>query len=180
MANQVSTEKSRLRRSTKLVLQGIAPEDRRMRSERICMAIVQRYSSAAIVATFASTILEPDLDILWDLGFFKDRVALYPRIAGSALIWCEVQQLAQLQSGDFGLRQPRGEASNKIPDLILIPGLLFSRDCHRLGRGSGHYDRFLSALSGGEHKIGVCFRKQLVNELPAEDHDVRMDAVITD
>jgi 5-formyltetrahydrofolate cyclo-ligase len=180
MANQGSTEKSHLRRSAKLLLQRISPEQRRAWSERICAVIVERFPSAAIVATYAPTGIEPDLDVLWGLGYFRDRIALYPRVSGLALVWCEVQHLNQLRLGDFGLRQPDGDGSKRIPDLVLVPGLWFSRDCHRLGRGSGHYDRFLGLAGGAYQKIGVCFRMQLVAELPAEDHDVRLDDVVTD
>jgi 5-formyltetrahydrofolate cyclo-ligase len=180
MANHGSREKANLRRSAKLLLQRLSPEERRARSERICVAIIDRFPQAKTVATFAPTIMEPNLDLLWTLGFFKDRIALYPRISDTTLIWCEVEHLAHLRPADFGLREPEGDGSNKVPDLILVPGLLFSRDYHRLGRGAGHYDRFLCTLDGNCQKIGVCFRAQCVTELPAEEHDVRLDGVVTD
>jgi 5-formyltetrahydrofolate cyclo-ligase len=180
MANSGSTEKAELRRSAKALLRRLPPDERRTCSERICVAIIDRFQSAKTVATFAPNPTEPDLDLLWALGFFEDRVALYPRINGTSLIWCEVKHLSQLRPGDFGLRQPEGKGSEKDPDLVLVPGLLFSRDCHRLGRGSGHYDRFLSTLDSGSQKIGVCFRAQLVDTLPAENHDVQLDGLVTD
>jgi 5-formyltetrahydrofolate cyclo-ligase len=180
MANQGSTEKSRLRRAAKSLLQRVSQEQRRAWSERICTTIVERFTSAAIVGTYAPTSIEPDLDILWELGYLRERIALYPRVSGSALVWCEVQHLSQLRPGDFGLRSPDGDGSKRVPDLVLVPGLLFSRDRHRLGRGGGHYDRFLGLAAGAYQKIGVCFRMQLVPELPAEEHDVRLDDVVTD
>jgi 5-formyltetrahydrofolate cyclo-ligase len=180
MANRGSTEKANLRRSAKVILQRLSPDERRTYSERICVAIIDRFAWARTIATFAPTKTEPNLDLLWILGFFNDRVALYPRISGTSLIWCEVEHLAHLRLADFGLRQPEGDGSQRVPDLILVPGLLFSRDHHRLGRGAGHYDRFLGTLDGSCQKIGVCFYAQLVNELPAEEHDVRLDGLVTD
>lgn len=69
--------------------------------------------------------------------------------------------------------------------LLLCPGRAFSRDGVRLGRGGGHYDRFLAGIRSGPpapavFALGVCFSVQLVDGLPAEAHDQRMDAVVTE
>ena len=50
----------------------------------------------------------------------------------------------------------------------------------RLGRGGGYYDRYLAALPSTVSKIGICFALQMVDVLPTELHDVRMDAVVTE
>ena len=63
-------------------------------------------------------------------------------------------------------------------DLIVVPGLAFTPEGSRLGRGAGFYDRFLSTISRTTLKIGVCFEFQLVSEIPQESHDVKMDAVV--
>lgn len=67
--------------------------------------------------------------------------------------------------------------------IILVPGVAFDRDGARLGRGGGFYDRFLSGIHerGGARPVfvGVCFEEQLVDEVPCEGHDMRMDAVVT-
>jgi 5-formyltetrahydrofolate cyclo-ligase len=63
-------------------------------------------------------------------------------------------------------------------DLILVPGLAFTSEGCRLGRGSGYYDRFLSKIPGTTFKVGVCFDFQFLAELPHEPHDVKMDVVV--
>ncbi len=77
----------------------------------------------------------------------------------------------------------RNEADLHLPDsidLILVPGLAFSRDRHRLGRGGGFFDRLLSGRAANAFKLGLCFSFQLLDHVPVEGHDVVMDAVITD
>jgi len=65
------------------------------------------------------------------------------------------------------------------PSLETLWSLAFTREGHRLGRGAGFYDRFLGASPPDIIKAGICFDFQVVPELPAEPHDVRMDLVIT-
>ena len=67
-----------------------------------------------------------------------------------------------------------------VPDFVLVPGLAFSRDGHRLGRGGGFYDRLLAGRARDAVKVGVCFALQLHEAIPSEVHDVVLDAVITD
>ena len=62
-------------------------------------------------------------------------------------------------------------------DLILVPGVAFDWRGHRLGRGKGFYDRLLAEMRG--IKCGVAFDEQMVEEMPAGTHDVRMDFIVT-
>ena len=60
----------------------------------------------------------------------------------------------------------------------LVPGVVFDRAGNRLGYGKGHYDRVLAGTPG--QKIGIAWEMQVVTEVPAEPHDVRMDTVVTE
>jgi len=62
-------------------------------------------------------------------------------------------------------------------DIIIVPGIAFDKANNRMGRGKAYYDRFLNPLKS--LKIGVCFSFQLFDEIPADEHDIRMDMVIT-
>ncbi|EQC46862.1 5-formyltetrahydrofolate cyclo-ligase [Bacteriovorax sp. Seq25_V] len=73
---------------------------------------------------------------------------------------------------------PSEDSEEVVPEILLIPGLAFSRDGARLGRGKGYYDRYLE--NKNLIKIGICFHEQLVDEVPMEETDVKMDFVITD
>lgn len=74
------------------------------------------------------------------------------------------------------------ESSEAAPefDVIIVPMLGFDpATLHRLGYGGGYYDKFL-ATQPRARKIGVCFEANWVMQLPAEPHDIAMDAIITD
>ena len=65
-------------------------------------------------------------------------------------------------------------------DVVIVPGLAFTRRGDRLGQGGGWYDRLLAELPDDCTTIGVGFSIQLVDDLPVEPHDTRVDVVITE
>jgi 5-formyltetrahydrofolate cyclo-ligase len=75
---------------------------------------------------------------------------------------------------------PEADIEPSWPDLVVVPGLAFTAAGDRLGQGGGWYDRFLSGIRADCVTVGVCFAEQIVDELPVEAHDVRMDHVVTD
>lgn len=109
-----------------------------------------------------------------------------------------------LAEGSFHIMEPIGKLfpEEKYPEIevAIIPGMSFDDTGHRLGRGKGYYDRFLTKLRGTEvdksgtevdksdtedknlgtevYKIGVCFGFQKLQEIPFESHDILMNEVI--
>lgn len=85
--------------------------------------------------------------------------------------------------GRFGLREPdvpSGAAGLRDGfDLIVVPGLAFDAAGRRLGQGYGSYDRFLRGLRKGGKAVGLAFSWQLVEEVPVDEWDVPVDAVVT-
>jgi 5-formyltetrahydrofolate cyclo-ligase len=80
-------------------------------------------------------------------------------------------------------QSPKTEQDLHLPDtidLILVPGLAFSKDRQRLGRGGGFFDRLLGGRAAQAFKLGICFSFQIVDTMPAETHDAVMDAVVTE
>lgn len=102
-----------------------------------------------------------------------------------------------LAEGSFHIMEPIGKLFpvEKYPEIevAIIPGMSFDDTGHRLGRGKGYYDRFLTKLWGMEenhcerkeadgtevYKIGICFGFQKLQEIPFESHDILMDEVTT-
>lgn len=83
----------------------------------------------------------------------------------------------------LGMTQPVEDTPEVDPihvEVILAPGLLFTADGRRLGRGGGHYDRLLARLPLGVERIGVTTEARVVPELPAEEHDIPMTAIVTE
>ena len=73
----------------------------------------------------------------------------------------------------------RSAGSLVTPDFLLVPLLAFDRRGHRLGYGAGYYDRTLAALPGA-FALGCAYAVQEVPDVPAEPHDMRLDAVATE
>jgi 5-formyltetrahydrofolate cyclo-ligase len=65
-------------------------------------------------------------------------------------------------------------------DLVIVPGVAFTAEGERLGRGRGHYDRFLASQATHAATIGLCFANRLLPALPTELHDRRVDQVIAE
>jgi len=81
---------------------------------------------------------------------------------------------------DVEVAVPEDDVEPSWPDVVIVPGLAFTAGGGRLGQGGGWYDRFLAAVRPECTTIGVCFAEQVVDELPLEPHDVRVDVVVTD
>ncbi len=81
----------------------------------------------------------------------------------------------------FGIKEPIGENFVQLEqiDLVVVPGIAFDKNNNRLGRGKGYYDKLLPKLISA-YKIGVCYRLQLLEEIPFDEKDVKMDFVVTD
>jgi 5-formyltetrahydrofolate cyclo-ligase len=65
-------------------------------------------------------------------------------------------------------------------DLFIVPGVAFCADGRRLGNGWGYYDRLLAGVGSTAVKVGLAFDCQLLPWLPSQEHDVRMDLVVTE
>lgn len=103
-----------------------------------------------------------------------------PRVNGNTLEILPYDALG-LQSGAFNIEEPTGDeiVDGKDIDLIIVPGIAFDYKGNRVGRGKGYYDRLLRETTA--IKIGVGYDFQLLEEdIEVEDHDVKVNAVITD
>lgn len=81
-----------------------------------------------------------------------------------------------------GLRCPEKGCPMPVEliDLVIVPGVAFDTDGHRLGRGGGFYDRFLGQAGFIGRCIGLCFDCQVVDAVPRAGHDVVMNHIATD
>ena len=111
----------------------------------------------------------------------EGKSILWPRIRSGVMDFAQAR-VADRIPGAFGiLEPPTGAPSADLGtcELVVVPGRGFDRQGVRLGRGKGYYDRALGAAAT-PLTVGVGFACQLVDRLPSEAHDQRMEAVITD
>jgi 5-formyltetrahydrofolate cyclo-ligase len=88
----------------------------------------------------------------------------------------------RLLPGPLGILEPSPAAAELTPDVVLVPLAAFDRKGHRIGYGAGHYDRTLAHLhkSKAFAAIGLAFAAQKVKTVPALQHDVALDYVLTE
>lgn len=79
----------------------------------------------------------------------------------------------------FGIGEPDGELFEQVDkiDLIIVPGVAFDKSLNRLGRGKAYYDKLLRNTQA--LKIGVCFDFQMIESVPIDKYDVKMDLIFT-
>ena len=141
------------------------------------------WKNAGSILFFAP--LPEELD-LWPL--LEEELAVGKTIAlpgfnpaGQSYIARQVRNLQHdIALGKFGIREPAAgclETPMDRLDLILVPGVAFDRSGRRLGRGQGFYDRLL--MNTGGVKCGIAFDEQLVDDVPAEPHDAKVDFILT-
>jgi 5-formyltetrahydrofolate cyclo-ligase len=125
--------------------------------------------------------VRPVLDRLRAAGH---RVTL-PRVVGADLplsfaAWSGSD--AELTDGPYGTRQPAGDLEEVLPGILILPLLAFDRHGVRLGYGGGYYDRTLARLrdAGPVVAIGAAYSAQEVTALPNDEHDQRLDWVVTE
>ena len=154
----------------------------RLRASAAIFSAVERlpeFRAARTVAVFAALPDEPATDEVLARWASTRRVVL-PRVEGDAMRFYACRPDA-LVFGAFGILEPQGERpcpAGEI-DLVVCPGVAFTAGGRRLGRGRGYYDRYLGDPAFRGFRVGVCYAHQLVDDLPVEPHDVRMDRVIT-
>lgn len=106
----------------------------------------------------------------------------YPRVNGEELEFVVIEALGELSPGAYGILEPG--CGPPLPcveiDLLVIPGVAFDLLGHRLGFGRGYYDRGLSRCRPDVEKVGFAYQFQVVEQLPADDHDIRMTRVVTE
>ena len=179
--------KKSLRREMKAALATLSPAEAAELSQRACgnLAALPEFASAKSIMLYVP--IPGELDCLpavraaWDRG----QNVLVPRVSPSqagVMHAIRIQGEHELQPGSYGIREPREGRPWEIDriDLIVVPALAFDRAGHRLGRGGGFYDRFLTRRASHSTACGIGFSLQVVDELPREAHDQPLDLVATD
>jgi 5-formyltetrahydrofolate cyclo-ligase len=181
-----AVEKAALRRE---ILNALASVDRERVRRRVRelpdrLAENDAYRRSQRVLVYLPMAEELPLLELWQSVIGSGRRLYLPAIAGRELIFREWGDAdpASLVPGAFGIPVPAEECEPwdgrpVPPSLAIVPGLGFTENGGRLGRGGGYYDRFLLQYKWLP-TLGICLREQIRENLPLESHDVGLDGVI--
>lgn len=104
-----------------------------------------------------------------------------PSINGDYLEIKEFKGINNLiENSNFGIPEPEGNTLSNINeiDIIFVPGVAFDRNLNRIGRGKAFYDKLLSNFKNP--KIAICFDFQIVDSIPIESNDIKMDMIIAE
>src|SRR6185436_18353950 len=87
-----------------------------------------------------------------------------------------------LASGQWGIREPKPEAAEVAPDILLVPLLAFDRGGNRIGYGAGYYDMTIAKLRAMKPvvAVGLAFAAQEIGQVPVTPRDARLDLVLTE
>ena len=103
-----------------------------------------------------------------------------PKVEGKKLVFYAIQGKKDLESGVMGIMEPKSSCLRIGDEFapVIVPGIAFDREGHRIGYGGGYYDRFFDE-EPDHPRFGIAYPFQLFDSLPAEAHDKGMDMVIT-
>lgn len=150
-------------------------------SARICRQVLTdpHWAKANTVFLYHALTDEVDTTMLIDAAMQEGKTVLLPVIDGDGLR-LKIHTGAT-QTGSYSIQEPIGEEFTcyKEITLAIVPGMAFDKKGNRLGRGRGFYDRTLPKLAEA-YKIGLCFPFQLLESIPCEAYDIKMDAVLYD
>ena len=182
----MSLSKEDIRNTISTLLQQKKDAEYYQQSDKISQNILQLLSSGnfqdnCTVGGFTPLRDESCWHTKFNPQICKGRLCFPALFTSPNLMTFHVAALEELEiREDFGvaIKVPRKNAPECRPQILLIPGVAFTRKGLRLGRGKGFYDRYLATFKGV--KIGVCFKEQVLKDIPKDSHDQQMDYVITD
>jgi 5-formyltetrahydrofolate cyclo-ligase len=161
MDQSLQQQKAALRAEMMKRVRQMTAEDRESSSDEICERVLEmaQWAEAQTAVLFIPLPSEPVITPL--------------------KLDCDARKVACINIP----QSPKADTELHLPDtidLILVPGLAFSKNRQRLGRGGGFFDRMLGGRAAGAFKLGICFSFQVVDAMPSESHDVTLDAVVTE
>lgn len=186
-SNSLDSAKSRLRAEVRDRVRGMDAGTRAEASRNACARIEadRRFAGASSVMLYMPLRSELDVTPLAMAALRQGKRVSVPRTdaATGTLTPIGVDSLDgdAMREDAMGVRTPASgaEVAPESLDLVVVPGVAFDRAGHRLGRGAGYYDRFLSRIAAHTATAGICFDEQLVDAVPHGEHDRRVDCVFT-
>lgn len=173
-------DKQQLRQTVKQLKRGLTPAERESLSQRICTAIESLPGFDRVMHLMLYHPLPDEVDTRPLLAKWGESKQLYlPIVKGDDIVVAPYHAEA-VRQGAFGIWEPDATTAvaPALLEWIVVPGVAFDRALNRLGRGKGYYDRLLRQTPA--RKIGIGYGLQLLDEIPAEPHDIKMDLIVTE
>jgi 5-formyltetrahydrofolate cyclo-ligase len=182
-----TAKKSDIRKMLRERLEAISPEERRRRSAAACAHLLAspEFLAARVIMLYLSMPTEVETAAIALRAWQEGKTVAVPVVNWEQRRMLPVE-ITSLQTGlttvGPGVREP--VSGKPIPpnllDLVIVPGLGFSPDGYRIGRGMGFYDRFLAQEEFLGLSCGLAFEDQVVEGIPVLDHDMPLSMLVTD
>ena len=164
----------------------MSEKDRAAESRSLCRRLVELLPDDPVVIC-AYMPMSDEVDIKPLLQDLLDRKysIFMPRYEGGKLTFRKVEDLSILSPGSFDIPEPpitAPEIDHQNVSHVFVPGRAYDLSRNRLGRGNGGYDHWIRnhrTKNQNTTFLGVCYECQVVQEVPVEGHDERVDAIIT-
>lgn len=142
------------------------------------------YKSSATIFSFVSFKDEVDTHKFIIRALADGKTICVPKVASKkeGMKTYKINSFDNLKTGYFGILEPKDDCLEILPehiDFILMPGVAFDHKGGRVGYGAGFYDRFLSNLKKDVPKIAIAYDIQLIDKVPTDEFDVKIDGIIT-
>lgn len=141
------------------------------------------YQRATAIALYLPVNGEVPTEAIVHHSQTAGKTIYLPVIEGERIVLQQFLHPEGLRPGKFGILEPSAGGLTAEPhhiDLFVVPGVVFDLNGNRGGYGKGYYDRLLHSCCGSSLLVGFCYDFQLVAQIAAEPHDVRMNMVITE
>lgn len=178
---EIMINKNEQRQLQKEALKTLSIHQKQMESHQLYQLLFETaaWQEAGTIAVTLSMPIELDTAPIIEAAWSANKKTVVPKIVNHQMIFVPFDDGSSLQTGQLSIREPVTEvavSANKI-DLVIVPGLAFTRSGARLGFGAGYYDRFLVNYTG--KTIALALSPQIKQNIPIEAHDQLIQEVLT-
>ena len=174
-------DKKELRRSIRERKRAMTSEEIVSRSQMLGLLFRQSeaYKNAKTIYGYLPYNQEVRTTFMLEQALKDGKRVAVPKVYGDEMKFLYIEDLSLVEKGYAGIPEPiaDGPVADDTTALVLMPGLAFDREGHRIGYGGGFYDKFLA--DEPEHPtLALCYEFQMLEQLETEAHDIPVDVVL--
>ena len=174
-------DKKELRRMIREKKRAMTPEEIAARSEQLGILLTrsEAYQNAATIYGYLPYNQEVRTVPMLEQALRDGKRVAVPKCYGDEMKFIFMEDLSLVEKGYAGIPEPiaDGPVADDKTALVLMPGLAFDPEGHRIGYGGGFYDKFLEA-EPNHPTLALCYEFQMLPHLDTEAHDIPVDYVL--
>ncbi|XP_014211576.1 5-formyltetrahydrofolate cyclo-ligase [Copidosoma floridanum] len=195
MSTNLRAAKAQLREKVKNILESIDVIEKKRQSQVVYEKLMSlpQYNESRRISIYLSTSNEIDtISILKDI-FAKGKEAFVPRYNKNKMEMVQLysmEDFEKLPLTKWNIKQPAIHENREDPletgglDLMILPGMAFTKNGKRLGHGMGYYDKYLESIALHKKQmpylIALAFKEQLFEDIPTNEKDIILNTVLTE